>query len=164
MAKTKRRAVPATEKNAAQPRTQAAPAQENDQAAVSYFIPLVKADTEKQEVTGVVLQPDVVDAHGDIIPEAVIAKAAHNFLASYNESTKLGEQHTVFKNQFELYESYTMPVDVVLDGKEIKKGTWMMVAKVKDSEVWQKVKDGEITGFSIGGKAKVRQVQQEESD
>ena len=33
----------------------------------------------------------------------------------------------------------------------LPKGTWMISMKVNNDEVWQKVKDGEVKGFSIEG-------------
>jgi len=152
MPNRKRRAMPASEKDQQRPGVEETYTEKN----IGYYIPLIKAVEERQEVTGVVLQPGVVDGQGDVISEEVILKAAQNFLAQYNKSTQLGEQHKVFKEQFDLLQSYVAPTDMAINGKAIKKGTWMVVVKVKNSKDWQKVKSGKITGFSIGGKAKVR--------
>jgi hypothetical protein len=38
-----------------------------------------------------------------------------------------------------------------LYGFNLPKGTWMISMKVNNDEVWQKVKDGEVKGFSIEG-------------
>jgi hypothetical protein len=148
-----RRAMPASERSDAP-----TVVMEVVKALVEIYIPIIKAQDEQQIVTGVVLQPNTVDAHGDIISEAVIEKAANNFLAKYNNTTELGEQHKVFKGQFDLYQSYIAPVAFKLNGKKIKKGSWLMVAKVKKTEDWQRVKKGKLTGFSIGGIAKVKQL------
>lgn len=116
---------------------------------------VVKAD-EEQTVSGVVLQPEVVDAQGDIMSADVIKQAAYDFLSGINKSTKLGLQHATFpKGKLALCESYIAPNGIVLGAKTVKQGSWIMTVKVLDAEVWKKVKDGKITGFSIGGKAKV---------
>ena len=120
------------------------------------YIPLLKANADEQTVTGVVLQPEVVDGQGDIMSAEVIRKAAHKFLAAYNRATKLGLQHKDFKKRFELLESYTAPQELVIKDKTIKEGSWIMTVKVLDSKIWQIVKEGKITGFSFGGKAKVK--------
>ena len=125
---------------------------------VTMFVPIHKANAEEQTVTGVVLQPEVVDAQGDIMSAEVIRKAAHKFLADYNRVTKLGLQHKDFKKQFELLESYIAPQELVIKSKTIRKDSWVMTVRVLESKIWQKVKDGKITGFSIGGKAKVRKI------
>lgn len=121
----------------------------------SLYCPILKANTEKKTVTGVVLQPETVDAQGDIISEDVIEKAAENFLAKFNKATKLGFMHKNFSKKFELLQSFIAPSDIVIGTKLIKKGSWVMKVRVVDSAVWKLVKDGKIRGFSIGGKAKV---------
>jgi hypothetical protein len=124
----------------------------------SRFVPLAKAVKDEQVIIGIVLQPDVVDAHGDYMSAAVIRKAAHKFLSSYNKTVKLGVQHRNFKPKFELLESYTAPITFVLGEKTVKEGSWLVVVKVHDAAIWKKIKKGEITGFSIGGSAKVRKL------
>lgn len=128
------------------------------QKKFKHYIPLVKANSEEQTVTGIVLQPETVDAQGDIISKEVIRKAAHNFMASFNKKTKLGFMHKVFNKNFQLYQSYIAPQSLVLNNQLIKEGTWLMVIKVVDAKVWKMVKEGKIKGFSIGGKAKVKEL------
>lgn len=116
---------------------------------------IVKAD-EEQTVSGIVLQPEVVDAQGDIMSADVIKQAAYAFLQNFNKSTKLGLQHTTFpKGKLALVESYIAPNGIVLGAKSVKQGAWIMTVKVLDPAIWKKVKEGKIAGFSIGGKAKV---------
>ena len=123
------------------------------------FIPISKASDEEQTVTGVVLQPEVTDAQGDIYDATVIKAAAYDFLANYNKATKLGKQHNDFKawqERFALVESYLAPIEFVMGTNLVKLGSWIMTVKVLDPKIWALVKAGKITGFSIGGKAKVK--------
>lgn len=123
------------------------------------IVEIAKAVDEEQTVTGVVLQPEVVDGQLDIIGAAVIRKDAFKFLADFNVRTKLGVQHTTFKaKRLALAESFIAPMDMVIGNKLVKQGSWVMTVKILDKALWKKVKDGDITGFSIGGKAKVIQV------
>lgn len=124
----------------------------------SIYVPLLKANADEQTVTGVVLQPEVVDAQGDIMDKEVIRKAAHTFVAKYNMATKLGLMHKHFNDQFELLESWLAPHDVVINGTTIKEGAWIMTVKVKDAKIWKLVKEAKLKGFSIGGKAKVKKL------
>lgn len=137
-----------------------APAKMPDESVrKNIFVDISKANDEQQTVTGVVLQPETIDAHGDIYSAEVVRDAAYKYLANYNRRTKLGRQHKDFKNwteRFALVESYLAPVDLVIGSKTVKAGSWIMTVKVLDAKVWKAVKDGEITGFSIGGKAKVQ--------
>jgi hypothetical protein len=129
---------------------------------ITVYVPLIKANMEEQTVTGIVLQPEITDAQGDIMSQEVIRKAAHNFLAKYNKNTKLGLQHKNFKVNFELYESWVAPQDVVINNVVVKAGSWIMTVKVVAKNIWEKVKKGELTGFSIGGKARVQKLTKEE--
>ena len=117
--------------------------------------PIAKA--EERLVTGVVLEPNVVDAHSDFESEQTIKEAAHGFLHKYNRQSALGLGHRVFGSiGVDLVESYIAPQDMTLGGEGVKKGSWIMTVKIHDDSIWNMVKSGDITGFSIGGKARVR--------
>lgn len=130
------------------------------------WMPICKVESERRRVTGIVLQPEVVDAQADVISAEAIEDAAHAFLANYNTKTKVGLQHSVapgspvgqFPKGLHLVESYVAPVEMILNGRPIKKGTWLMTVFVEDDEVWARVKSGQIRGFSIGGIAKVQRL------
>jgi len=36
-------------------------------------------------------------------------------------------------------------------GQTIKAGSWLVEVKVDDLDSWQQIKNGQVTGFSIGG-------------
>jgi hypothetical protein len=125
------------------------------------FVPISKVSQEEQTVTGIVLEPECCDAQEDIYSPDVVKKAAHNFLSNYNHSTKLGHQHKDFKSwrsRFALVESFLAPLDFVMNNRTVKQGSWVMTVKVLDSKIWKMVKAGQITGFSIGGRAKVEKL------
>lgn len=128
---------------------------EGDGVEKVLYAPILKANDEQRTVLGVVLQPETVDAQGDIYSEAVVEKAAENFLAKFNKATKLGYMHKNFNKRFELLQSFIAPMDMAIGNKVVKKGSWIMKVRVLDSGVWKLVKEGKIKGFSIGGKAKV---------
>ncbi len=127
----------------------------------SIYVPIEITKAEERTVTGVVLQPEVVDAQGDILSKKVIESAAHKFLGVFNANTKLGIQHKSFNSkQLTLLESFIAPMEFVLGTKTVKAGSWIMKVRVEDLALWKKVKDGQITGFSIGGIAKVKELKQ----
>ncbi len=127
-----------------------------DNDNVIWHVPILKA--EKRILKGVVLVPNVLDAHEDKIKSEVIEEAAAKFLNDYNKRTKLGVQHNIFGKNIQLRQSYIAEVDFKLGKEKIKKGSWVLVVKVLDDDVWERVKKGKITGFSIGGKAKAKKV------
>jgi hypothetical protein len=124
-----------------------------------FYVPIAKASAEERTVTGVVLQPEVVDAQGDIMDKSVIRAAAHRFLAGYNTRTKPGLMHKDFKPRFEIVESYLAPQELTINGKTVAEGSWIMTMKVLDDKVWDQIKKGKLTGFSIGGKARVQKLE-----
>ena len=112
---------------------------------------LTKVDEAKRIVTGPVLVPDAVDLQGDFEFADDIEEAAHKFM---EDARNIGEMHTKFGNIGTPVESWIMREMVFVDnGTEFKiypKGTWMLSVKVTDDKVWEKVRNGELTGFSIG--------------
>jgi len=119
---------------------------------------LKKAEDGKELrlVTGIVLEPNEVDAHNDYEKPETIRKTAHKFLSNYNKDTRMGLMHSEFDDiGIELVESYIAPVKLTLNKKMIKKGSWVMTVHVSSDSVWNKVKSGDLTGFSIGGIATV---------
>jgi 2'-5' RNA ligase len=123
------------------------------------WMPIIKADDEKRLATGIVLQPEIVDAQGDIIGADVIERTAHNFLARYNKATQLGLQHEIMKpDGVDLVESYIAPADMMINNRLIVAGTWMMTVRVSNDVLWTKIKTGQLGGFSIGGVARVQRL------
>ena len=50
-----------------------------------------------------------------------------------------------------MVESYVAKCDMEIEGETIKKGTWLMTMEITDSDVWDSIQKGDITGFSMGG-------------
>jgi DNA adenine methylase len=115
-------------------------------------VPIIKTDSEEQFVLGIVLEPDFVDAQGDVVSREEIRQAAHDFLA---EVRTRGLQHSEdLGERVKIVESYVAPADFQLDDFVVKAGTWLMGWTILDKEIWQGVKTGQYTGFSIGGSAR----------
>lgn len=119
---------------------------------VSKSVKISKADTTKQIVYGVVLAPDEVDFQDDFMTAPDIEASAHQYLI---DSRIVGKQHEK-KAGADVVESYIAPQDLEFDGQngpqKVKKGSWIMGVKIIDRSIWEEVLNGEITGFSVGGK------------
>lgn len=101
---------------------------------------------------GIVLEPEVIDAQGDIYSPEEIRKAAHLFMQEFGG---LGLMHRMQVNdQVKVLESFLAPTDFELGGISVKKGTWMLGVRVLSDALWEQVKSGALTGFSIGGSAR----------
>lgn len=116
------------------------------------LLPIAKADEgapEQRFILGVVLEPETVDAQGDIYSAAEIEQTAHRFLAEYR-NTDL--QHKVLINPLvKIVESSIARADHEINGQPVKAGTWLLAHVVLDDELWAAIKRGEFTGYSIKG-------------
>ena len=122
----------------------------------------IKKGEELRYILGVVLEPESIDGTrtektiGDIYNEDEVRKAAHNFMANYS-GTDNDLMHNGRDNpKLKIVESYIAPSDMLVGEAAVKKGTWMMATLVLDDSIWKSVKNGEITGFSIGGYSEAR--------
>lgn len=117
----------------------------------AYQVRLLKAEEEEERtVLGVVLEPETVDSQGDIYSEDEVRKTAWRFMERYQTFGLMHEQ--VLRSVLPL-ECFLAPVDFKIAGQSVKKGTWLLRCRVLDDDVWQGVKSGTYTGFSIGGSA-----------
>lgn len=94
----------------------------------------------------------------DTVVKAVIEKQALQLdvtdvveLVQKNGGTGLGYAHALWSDDIgDIVESYIAPCDMVIDGQQVRKGTWLM-GTVWSPSYYEKVKTGEITGYSMGG-------------
>lgn len=104
-----------------------------------------KVNEEERIVYGVALVPWEIDLQGDIMTDEEVEKAAHRFVESFQN---VDEMH-VKSGVGTLLESYLAPVDFVMNGVEIARGSWVLVTRA-DKKVWEKIKSNELVGYSIG--------------
>lgn len=101
---------------------------------LSFFIPLTKRDDEKRMVYGYA-STEAVDHDGEVIDRAAIIDALPDYLKFGN----IREMHSpIAAGKLKEYN---------LDEKGLYIG-----AKVVDDSSWDKVKEGVLSGFSVGGK------------
>lgn len=112
---------------------------------------VAKANDEERFVYGIVLEPNTKDAQDDVISETEIRNAAHGFMENFRN---IGLQHQVFVNdKVAILESFISPADFTVGDETVLKGSWLMGWRIRDDELWKKYRDGDLTGFSIGGTA-----------
>lgn len=117
----------------------------------------MKIDEEKRVVTGPALIPDepiyrnqgghqfYIKYSKDTI-ERMVLNFFHN-----NRQNEGNVEHQIPVNGITYYESYLVNKERGIAPKEfdLPDGTWILTAKVNNDEVWNLVKDGSLTGFSI---------------
>lgn len=120
------------------------------------------AESEEQKAWAPVLIPNEADKQGDVIPAPEIEKAAHEFLAKYR---KIDTDHDLLEGKGVPVESWTLKeaqTFTMPDGSESREypaGTWMLGVEFTD-DAWDRIKSGELQGFSIYGEAEAIDVEQ----
>lgn len=113
---------------------------------------IIKVDEETHYVTGIVYEPMTEDAHDNYMTEEEIRKAAYWF-AKNGDSVDI--QHNFeAADGVTVVENWVTKSDEVIEGEEIKKGTWLITAEITDPDIWEQVTKGDFTGFSMGGVGK----------
>ena len=124
---------------------------------------LAKIDTEKQEIISPALIPDKniyrYDADTDsdyyvYFSKDTVKKCAYSYLKNNNHH-KATYQHQDRVSGVLTVESWIIE-DPKLDksslyGYNLPKGTWMVKMSITNSDLWDKVKSGDIQGLSIEG-------------
>lgn len=129
-------------------------------SALSPKVEVAKSlDEEKRLALFVAMEPDVFDAHGDITSAEEVEKACHNF----NEHCMVANLlHRVEIQDAIIRESYIAPVDMYIEDRFIRKGTWLQSWYFPETEVgdklWKMVKTGELNGISIGALADTEEI------
>jgi len=123
---------------------------------------LKEVDAEKRILMGPALVPDkqiyrkndkTKDEYYIYFSKATIRKASELFLMNANQNNSTLEHSQKLKGM-SVVESW------IIEGQndksknygfDLPKGTWMISMKVNNDEIWNKVKLGEVKGFSIEG-------------
>lgn len=129
--------------------------------AIQKQVKIAKVDDSKRIVIGVVYQPDVEDAHGDMMDAVEIEKAAHLFMENQH-TYNIDKQHDLEADKGYVVESYIAPCDMEIGDQVIAKGSWVAGVKVTDDQTWEDIQKGEITGFSMWGVGKREEVEEDE--
>ncbi len=121
--------------------------------ALSRAMPILKTQEERY-VLAVVLEPlkemGMTDSQDDTYSAAEVRQACHKYMEDYGGT--LGLQHKVnVSGKVKIVENHITRMDEVIDGEPVRAGTWLMGLRVVDDGLWKRVKDGTLTGLSIGG-------------
>ncbi len=115
-------------------------------------IEFAKKNTAQRLVYGVVYEPDVVDSQDDSASAEEIEKAAHKFMM-HSRNMKIQHKEQAGP-RVSIVESYVAHETFKLGDQIVRKGAWVMAVKIHDDGVWTQVEKGELTGFSMGGRAR----------
>lgn len=127
-------------------------------------VPICKVDEDQQIVYGwaSVIEEGgkvVQDYQGHIITEPELVRAARDFMANYRQ----GKVMHAGDAKGGIVESivFTKDLQAAL-GIDLGKVGWFIGYHVEDKDVWQSVKDGTYSAFSIGGEGVLSDLPEEE--
>ena len=130
---------------------------DDGQANFSSFGKILKVDDTTHYITGIVYEPLTEDTQGNYMTEDEIRKAAHYFAKN---GDKVDIQHSFEAvDGVAVVENYIAPCDMTVGETPVIKGTWLMTVEVTDTDIWEKVQKGDITGFSMGGIGKYSEIE-----
>ena len=113
---------------------------------------------ELQQVTYVAMK-EGVDLHGDYVDIDTIRKAKESFNRQLKNARMSNLYHLVETESFDIIESYLAPCDMELLGNFVQKGEWLVTLQIEDQDLWEMIKNDEITGVSIGAMAQFQHLE-----
>lgn len=117
---------------------------------------ILKKVKRQQLVGGIVYEPDVKDSHGDFMTKSEIQKAMYRFMEKYSNNTaRIKVQHQGKGYKFPIIECFQPESDMIRGGKTVKAGSWWLMVKITSKKIWDLVEKGKLTGFSMGGWARM---------
>jgi hypothetical protein len=136
--------------------------EENFIALKKHEVELKEVDAEKRILMGAALVPNkqIYRRNKDkefyiYFSEDTVRKASELFLMRSNQNNATLEHERKMLDGMSVVESWIIEDEKTdksrLYNFNLPKGTWMISMKVNNDDVWQKVKDGEVKGFSIEG-------------
>jgi hypothetical protein len=116
--------------------------------------------TYERKAWAPVLIPNETDKQGDVIPQKSVEKAAHEYMRNHR---KVDTDHDLLEGKGAPVESWTLKearTFTLPDGtesREYPEGTWMLGVEFENA-AWERVLNGDLTGFSIYGEAEEHSV------
>lgn len=153
-------------------RQQVSTSDEGEACDFKLYAPIFKAEDDEDEriFFAIVLEPypknaEEGDGEGDIYTRKDIEFAAHYWMENFGSVGLMHE--TLIDDKVSVLETYLAPISFTVkryngNEKKVKKGTWLLKLRINDDDLWTDVKDGELTGLSIGGIAAYEELDSDE--
>ena len=133
---------------------------------------------EERVVAAAVLVPGIPDLHGDKYDGPTVRKAAYYFMEHYLQDRRHGidvmHNGEIIPNAIRVIQSFVLDDDAVYavdvpaaDDEHISRNrkdltypadTWIIYARVLSDALWDDIKKGKYTGWSMAGLARVQEV------
>lgn len=126
----------------------------NTHVSVERVVTIRRFDSKKQIVYGEVYAPNVLDTYGEFMTAGDIELMAHRFM-------KLDLANVIDTNHDNVANG-SYPVESFIATKhdpDFSEGAWVLGVKVPDADVWAKVENGELNGYSFQSMVKPKDVE-----
>jgi len=112
-----------------------------------------KVDAEERVVAGIVYAPHEVDSQGDWTDTGEIWQAMKRYMIETGGVMKI--MHEGSRVDAPVVEVFQAEVETVKGGTTIPPGAWYQANYIPEEleEVWEAIKDGRLTGYSMAGRA-----------
>ncbi len=127
--------------------------EDEDEELEKATVEIVKSEDERRLVWVVVMVPDKVDHEKQWASADTIEKACHSWMLN---GSKVFLEHSVPIDSVKVVENYTLLDDLNLDGRVVKKGSWIAVMHIPNDAVWKMIQSGQLKGGSVRGLSKLR--------
>ena len=135
------------------------------------FAPIVKVNQDEHVVKMIILEAEVADNQTHVVSEEEIRNAMYHWMENYRKlevmhRDKAGNLFQLeegilspedeawrqdWEGTFSILECFQAPTDYFEDDQLVRKGSWILTLRVNYENIWQKIKNKELTGASIGG-------------
>ncbi|WP_397602182.1 XkdF-like putative serine protease domain-containing protein [Silvanigrella sp.] len=116
----------------------------------SYVTKSIDVSDDFKYITGLIIQPNVVDYEGHYFTEQAIEKAANDFLKE--KKLQIGKNHYKISDDLSMVQSRVLENEEIFNDVVIKKGSWVGKFEILTDKLKDEIKEGKYNGFSIGGK------------
>ena len=111
-------------------------------------------DGAERLVTGIVADPENIDSYGQMIEEDVVRKMALMFLERFGN---MGTDHAkdedgnpiILNEDIIIVENWVTREEGTVGGERVPKGAWLLTCRIISDEIWQRVVDDELNGYSF---------------
>lgn len=100
------------------------------------LIPISKSDEEHRHIRLLIQQPDSETSEGEV------RKDCYSWMEHSQEIHNAGQ---LVNGKIKIIESMLAPTDIRVNGRKIKKGSWMMLLQVNDSKLLEDLRAGIFT-------------------
>jgi hypothetical protein len=111
---------------------------------------LIQKSDELGIIWGYASVADIVDLQGDVVPQEELVRAVYEFMESY-----YAEQATIRENHGDEPEVVLVESTFHFLAGRLR---WYVGVKLLTDELRQAARDGEISGFSIGGSGQAEKI------